>query len=465
MIRRTGVDPAAVPRLNRAEVRLGACASALRPDELDGRPRRRTSAARGEVGSRGRGARRRAASRCPRSSRTCAAKGRRSRARSRRRRDRRGAARAGRERHRRLAGRRDLPEAIPGDTRVHNTSVAISPRRRDRGGLPQDPPLRRRSRRRGADGLSRVGDAWRPAKSWSCSRRPFGGIGLSVCYDLRFPELYRGWPRCGARFLCVPSAFTRETGQAITGRSCCARGRSRTSASCSPRRSAVEHPGDRLEPWPLADRRSRGALVLARAGDRPGVDRRRLRSRRSRTAFAARSRRCATAASETPARPALKRAAASADAAAARDASADSQGAAAMAAIASAVARSARDPQRRLRGHALRARGGRDPDRPQPHHRHHAARRGHQPRARDHPLRRRTAALRDRGSPVDQRHQGERQAGAQCCGSRPATRSRSATRSSSSCVDALSRRRVRRARLVRAVVHGRARSRRARMRW
>ncbi len=42
---------------------------------------------------------------------------------------------------------------------------------------------------------------------------PFGRIGMSVCYDLRFPELYRGYAAAGARFLTVPSAFARETGK------------------------------------------------------------------------------------------------------------------------------------------------------------------------------------------------------------------------------------------------------------
>jgi len=39
-------------------------------------------------------------------------------------------------------------------------------------------------------------------------------IGLSVCYDLRFPELYRALVRAGAELLLVPSAFTHTTGQA-----------------------------------------------------------------------------------------------------------------------------------------------------------------------------------------------------------------------------------------------------------
>jgi predicted amidohydrolase len=41
---------------------------------------------------------------------------------------------------------------------------------------------------------------------------PFGRIGLSVCYDLRFPELYRQY--AGADLILVPSAFTATTGQA-----------------------------------------------------------------------------------------------------------------------------------------------------------------------------------------------------------------------------------------------------------
>ena len=39
-------------------------------------------------------------------------------------------------------------------------------------------------------------------------------IGLSVCYDLRFPELYRGLVSRGAELICVPSAFTAYTGAA-----------------------------------------------------------------------------------------------------------------------------------------------------------------------------------------------------------------------------------------------------------
>src|SRR5918912_1283264 len=42
---------------------------------------------------------------------------------------------------------------------------------------------------------------------------PWGGLGLSICYDLRFPELYRQFAARGARMIAVPAAFTRETGK------------------------------------------------------------------------------------------------------------------------------------------------------------------------------------------------------------------------------------------------------------
>lgn len=43
---------------------------------------------------------------------------------------------------------------------------------------------------------------------------PLGRLGLSVCYDLRFPELYRAYAAAGAELLAVPSAFTAVTGRA-----------------------------------------------------------------------------------------------------------------------------------------------------------------------------------------------------------------------------------------------------------
>ena len=42
---------------------------------------------------------------------------------------------------------------------------------------------------------------------------PWGGVGLTICYDLRFPALFRGLAQRGARVVFVPAAFTRSTGE------------------------------------------------------------------------------------------------------------------------------------------------------------------------------------------------------------------------------------------------------------
>jgi predicted amidohydrolase len=42
---------------------------------------------------------------------------------------------------------------------------------------------------------------------------PFGNLGLSTCYDVRFPEMYRALRKSGAQILLVPSAFTIATGK------------------------------------------------------------------------------------------------------------------------------------------------------------------------------------------------------------------------------------------------------------
>ncbi len=43
---------------------------------------------------------------------------------------------------------------------------------------------------------------------------PWGGLGMTICYDLRFGEQFRALAQAGAHFLAVPSAFTRQTGEA-----------------------------------------------------------------------------------------------------------------------------------------------------------------------------------------------------------------------------------------------------------
>ena len=53
-----------------------------------------------------------------------------------------------------------------------------------------------------------------PGERASVTETPWGKIGLSVCYDLRFPQLYRALAKAGAEIITVPAAFTRPTGEA-----------------------------------------------------------------------------------------------------------------------------------------------------------------------------------------------------------------------------------------------------------
>jgi deaminated glutathione amidase len=55
---------------------------------------------------------------------------------------------------------------------------------------------------------------YQPGETAVVADMPWGRIGLTICYDVRFPALYRALAEAGAVFLTVPSAFTRETGEA-----------------------------------------------------------------------------------------------------------------------------------------------------------------------------------------------------------------------------------------------------------
>ncbi len=56
--------------------------------------------------------------------------------------------------------------------------------------------------------------AYRPGERAVVAETPWGKLGMSVCYDLRFPHLYRALAHAGAEFLAVPSVFTVPTGRA-----------------------------------------------------------------------------------------------------------------------------------------------------------------------------------------------------------------------------------------------------------
>jgi predicted amidohydrolase len=104
-----------------------------------------------------------------------------------------------------------LPERVPGDARVRNTSVLLGPDGTTVAvyrkihlfdvDLPGMEHLKESQAAVAGDEVVTADTA-------------IGRVGLSICYDLRFPELYRQLAARGARVLCVPSAFTERTGKA-----------------------------------------------------------------------------------------------------------------------------------------------------------------------------------------------------------------------------------------------------------
>ncbi|HVO09929.1 MAG TPA: carbon-nitrogen hydrolase family protein [Vicinamibacteria bacterium] len=104
-----------------------------------------------------------------------------------------------------------LPERVDGDVRVRNTSVLLGPDGRALAVYRKihlfdiDLP--------GMEHLKESRSVL-PGEEVVVADTEAGRLGLSICYDLRFPELYRALARRGARVLCVPSAFTERTGKA-----------------------------------------------------------------------------------------------------------------------------------------------------------------------------------------------------------------------------------------------------------
>ncbi|MBN4016484.1 carbon-nitrogen hydrolase family protein [Rhodospirillaceae bacterium AH-315-P19] len=57
-------------------------------------------------------------------------------------------------------------------------------------------------------------DSYRSGDRAVLAKTSWGDVGLTICYDLRFPHLYRALAKAGASYFAVPSAFTRVTGKA-----------------------------------------------------------------------------------------------------------------------------------------------------------------------------------------------------------------------------------------------------------
>ncbi|HUH48308.1 MAG TPA: carbon-nitrogen hydrolase family protein [Mycoplana sp.] len=64
------------------------------------------------------------------------------------------------------------------------------------------------------------GESWRESAVYSpgvvskLANLPFGKLGFAICYDVRFPELFKALAQAGAQIISVPAAFTRQTGEA-----------------------------------------------------------------------------------------------------------------------------------------------------------------------------------------------------------------------------------------------------------
>ena len=102
-----------------------------------------------------------------------------------------------------------IPEKVPRSPRIYNTSVLLGPR----GDL-----LAAYRKLHLFDVKIRGGVSLRESRFVAAGKRPvlvdtpLGCLGLSICYDLRFPELYRWLALGGAHVLFVPAAFTAYTG-------------------------------------------------------------------------------------------------------------------------------------------------------------------------------------------------------------------------------------------------------------
>ncbi len=103
-----------------------------------------------------------------------------------------------------------LPERIDGERKVYNTSVLIGP---DGHTLARYRKIHLFDIDLPGMGHLKESRAIAPGGELVVAETSFGVLGLSICYDLRFPELYRALTRRGARILAVPSAFTERTGK------------------------------------------------------------------------------------------------------------------------------------------------------------------------------------------------------------------------------------------------------------
>ena len=158
-----------------------------------------------------------------------------------------------------------ITEEIPGERRAYNTSVLIGPDGRILSEYRKlhtfDITL--------ADGKAfRESDRVCPGESMETVTTELGVFGMSICYDVRFPELYRLLALKGAQVIFVPASFTKETGEAHLEALLRARaienGCYLVSAAQTGTKPAYTAYGNSMgiDPW---------GRVTARAGTEPGI--------------------------------------------------------------------------------------------------------------------------------------------------------------------------------------------------
>ena len=151
-----------------------------------------------------------------------------------------------------------FPELIEGDSRVYNTSTVYAP---DGTEVARYRKIHLFDVDLGA-GSIRESKRFAPGDEIVLAESPFGSIGLSICYDLRFPELYRAHAIAGAHFIAVPSAFMPQTGKDHWEVLLRARAiESQSFVIASPDRASYGH-SLIIDPW---------GRILAEGGDEPGL--------------------------------------------------------------------------------------------------------------------------------------------------------------------------------------------------
>jgi predicted amidohydrolase len=115
----------------------------------------------------------------------------------------------------------------------------------------------------------RESSAYRPGDRAVIADTPWGRLGLTVCYDLRFPGLFRALAQAGAQIISVPSSFQRQTGKSHWHALLRARAIENECFIVAPAMCG-DHPGDRqtyghsliVDPW---------GDILADGGEQPGI--------------------------------------------------------------------------------------------------------------------------------------------------------------------------------------------------